>query len=388
MKNNETELNRRVENCFEQKFSQKPFLVHAPGRINLIGDHTDYNNGYVLPAAIDRGITMALAKNGMDTCRLFSLDLKDMLEINLNDGFTISNKGWANYIIGVLDGLKSRRIKLEGFDAVFSGNIPIGSGLSSSAALECAAVMGVSELLGKSLGKEEMIHVAQEAEHKFAGVNCGIMDQFSSVMGKEGHAIRLDCESLKHEYLPLNIKNAGLVLFDTKVSHSLGDSAYNKRRNECEIGVSILRKFFPEVKSLRDADAEMLGIVEMPETVFRRCLYVIEENQRVVKAGTYLKTGLGKELGKLMFESHEGLKELYEVSCPELDHIVTEAMKLPHFLGSRMMGGGFGGCTINLIKDEGREEGIEKIRSSFEERFGHDPGIYHVHAVEGAHVVI
>jgi galactokinase len=387
MKNNENELNRKVRNSFEEKFSQKPLLVHAPGRINLIGDHTDYNNGYVLPAAIDRGITMALAKNGTDTCRLFSLDLKDMQEVSLNTGFIRSDKGWANYIIGVLDGLNSRGTRLEGFDAVFSGNIPIGSGLSSSAALECAAVMGISELLGESLDKEEMIHIAQEAEHKFAGVNCGIMDQFSSVMGKEGHAIRLDCESLQHEYLPLDIKNAGLVLFDTKVSHSLGDSAYNQRRMECETGVSVLRQFFPEVRSLRDADAEMLETVEMPETVFRRCLYVIEENERVVKAGTYLKSGLGKELGKLMFESHDGLSGLYEVSCPELDHLVTEAKKLPQFFGSRMMGGGFGGCTINLISDEGREEGIEKIRSSFGQRFGRELGVYHVQAVEGAHVV-
>lgn len=387
MVKSEMELNNRIENCFEQKFSQKPFLVHAPGRINLIGDHTDYNSGYVLPAAIDRGITMGLAKNGTDTCRLFALDLKDMIEVDLNNRLQPSKKTWSNYIVGVLHGMRAIGIKLEGFDAVFGGNIPIGSGLSSSAALECATVLGVSELFGSSLSKEEMIRIAREAEHNFAGVKCGIMDQFASVMGKSGHSIRLDCRSLQYEYLPLEIKGGGLVLFDTCVSHSLGESEYNKRREECESAVSIIQKSFPEVKSLREVNIDMLRSADLTEIIYKRCLYVVEENQRVIRAGTYLKSGLGTELGRLMYESHEGLSKLFEVSCPELDHLVEEAKKIPQFLGARMMGGGFGGCTINLISDDGREAGIAKLKDSFEERFGRKPGIYEVKAEQGVHIL-
>lgn len=381
-------LEDSVKNIFVNTFREIPILAHAPGRINLIGDHTDYNLGYVLPAAIDRGITIALAKNGEDSCRIRSLDFGDEILVDLTgEILPLQEEGWPNYVLGVLQGLRSIGVKLEGFNAIFGGDIPIGSGLSSSAALECAVVLGVSQLLGEQLEEEELIRVAREAEQNFAKVNCGVMDQFTSIMGKKDHAMLLDCENLSHEYLPLSIEGISLVLFDTRVKHSLGDSEYNKRREECEAGVKVINESFPNVKSLRDVTPNMLKNVHLEEKIYNRCLYVVEENIRVLNASIYLRSGSGKKLGKLMFDSHQGLSELYQVSCPELDFLVADCRENPNVLGSRMMGGGFGGCTINLINEDKKTKVIAQVKSSFQQKFGNELEVYEVSAEQGAHIL-
>lgn len=388
-KNKELKLKDKIKRIFREQFLKEPLMVFAPGRINLIGDHTDYNSGFVLPAAINRGVFMALAENGTDSCKLVSLDMGEAVEVNLKNSLMPVNTGWANYIIGVMDGLRNQGLEFNGFDAVFGGNIPIGSGLSSSAALECAAVLGISKLSGTEISENDMISIAQKAEHEFAGVKCGIMDQFASIMGKEDNAMRLDCRSLQYEYLPLDLKDCGFVLLDTKVSHSLGDSQYNKRREECCEGLNTIRKKHPEASSFRELTMEMLEECknELTEKVYNRCSFVLEENSRVIRAGTYLRSGLGKEFGQLMYASHEGLSNLYEVSCAELDLLVEAARGLKPVYGARMMGGGFGGCTLNLIANKGKEKSISQLRQSFETAFGRKPGVYEVNVIDGARII-
>lgn len=380
-------LQTHITQLFQHHFGTPQVLAHAPGRINLIGDHTDYNQGFVLPAAIDLGITMAVSKNGTRMCHLIAVDLNDSIHISLDEPLMPVEKSWANYIIGIMYGLQAKGVALEGFDAVFGGNIPVGSGLSSSAALECSTTYALAQLFECNLSKEEVIRIAREAEHNFAGVKCGVMDQFASVMGKEGHAIQLDCRSLAYQYLPLSLGNAGLVLINTNVSHSLGDSEYNQRRLECEQGVSIIQQSYHEVKSLRDVNLAMLEAVDLPSVIGQRCRYVVEENLRVEKAAEFLQAGQIKDLGNLMYQSHKGLSHLYQVSCAELDHLVAEAGQLDAVWGSRMMGGGFGGCTINLIEKDRMEETLKRLKDSYVEKFGKAPDIYPVNTAQGAGVI-
>ncbi|MGY6520737.1 MAG: galactokinase [Mongoliitalea sp.] len=380
-------LQTHITQLFQHHFGTPQVLAHAPGRINLIGDHTDYNQGFVLPAAIDLGITMAVSKNGKRICHLIAVDLNDSIHISLDEPLMPVEKSWANYIIGIMYGLQAKGVALEGFDAVFGGNIPVGSGLSSSAALECSTTYALAQLFEFNVSKEEVIRIAREAEHNFAGVKCGVMDQFASVMGSEGHAIQLDCRSLDYQYLPLSLGNAGLVLINTKVSHSLGDSQYNQRRLECEQGVSIIQQVYPEVSSLRDVSLAMLEAVKLPSVIYQRCLYVVEENLRVEKAAEFLQAGQLRALGKLMYQSHEGLSKLYQVSCEELDHLVSQANQLESVWGSRIMGGGFGGCTINLIAQEQLEATLSKLRDSYVATFGIEPEIYPVKTANGAGVL-
>ncbi|GHB46205.1 galactokinase [Mongoliitalea lutea] len=380
-------LQSHITQLFQQQFGSPQVIAHAPGRVNLIGDHTDYNQGFVLPAAIDLGITMAVSKNGLRTCQLIAVDLNDSIQISLDESLKPVEKSWANYIIGVMAGLQAKGVVLEGFNAVFGGNIPVGSGLSSSAALECSTTYALAKLFSCKLNQDEVIRIAREAEHNFAGVKCGVMDQFASVMGSEGHAIQLDCRSLDYQYLPLSLGNAGLVLINTKVSHSLGDSQYNQRRKECEQGVAILQQAYPEVTSLRDVNLEMLETVKLPSVIYQRCRYVVEENLRVEKAAELLQAGQLKALGELMYQSHEGLSKLYQVSCDELDHLVTQASRLEAIWGSRMMGGGFGGCTINLIAQEYMEDTLSKLREFYMATFGIEPEIYPVKTANGARVL-
>lgn len=380
-------LQSHITQLFQHHFGNPQVIAHAPGRVNLIGDHTDYNQGFVLPAAIDLGITVAVSKNGSRTCHLIAVDLNDSIYISLDEPLKPVEKSWANYIIGVMYGLQAKGVSLEGFNAVFGGNIPVGSGLSSSAALECSTTYALAKLFSCELNQDEVIRIAREAEHNFAGVKCGVMDQFASVMGSEGHAIQLDCRSLDYQYLPLSLGNASLVLINTKVSHSLGDSQYNQRRMECEQGVAILQQAYPEVTSLRDVNLEMLETVKLPPVIYQRCRYVVEENLRVEKAAELLQAGQVKALGELMYQSHEGLSKLYLVSCDELDHLVSEASQLEAVWGSRMMGGGFGGCTINLIAQEHMEATLSKLRESYVATFGIEPEIYPVKTANGARVL-
>jgi galactokinase len=362
---------KNIKSKFQELFSASPLLVRSPGRINLIGEHTDYNEGFVLPAAIDKEIVLAFAKNNSDTCRLYAYDLSESFAFDLHN-FKPSETGWANYIMGVVDQLQKAGYTLQGFDCVFGGDVPAGAGLSSSAALECGTAYALNHLFDLQVEKTRLIRYAQLAEHNFAGVNCGIMDQFASVMGKENHALRLDCRSLEFSYFPLDLQHYQIVLCDTQVKHSLASSEYNTRRQECEQGVAVVQQVYPEVKSLRDVTLEMLDEVKtkLSPTVYKRCAYVIEENERLLTGCALLEAGDIAGFGEKMYGSHAGLSQKYEVSCPELDFLVEFTKDKPEVVGSRMMGGGFGGCTINLVASDAKENFIKEITAAYKAAFG------------------
>lgn len=383
-KTNDILKGKAIREKFEELFDQSPLVFRSPGRINLIGEHTDYNEGFVLPAAIDKEIFLAIAKNGGENCRVFSFDYEEMQVFNLRD-FSPAPSGWINYITGVIAQLIGSDYHLEGFNCVFGGNIPIGAGLSSSAALENGICYGLSELFDLKLDRMSMLKFSQKAEHEYAGVACGIMDQFASMMGKAGHAIRLDCRSLEYNYFPLHLDNYRFILCDTQVKHSLVDTEYNVRRMECEIGVQSIKKYQEQVLSLRDISYEMLQNVrhEIPSKVYQRCLYVLEENNRLLKACQMLESGDLEGFGSLMYKSHEGLSKQYEVSCPELDFLVDFTLARSEVLGSRMMGGGFGGCTLNLVKKDQAENFKSEITTAYLKKFGHQAQVYEVEIVEG-----
>lgn len=379
------QLAGRVRKKFQEVFNQTPRLYFAPGRINLIGEHTDYNDGYVLPAAIDKAIYFAVAKNNTDKIRLYSIDYDEHFETDISH-LNKSGTHWANYIIGVAAQFKRKGMDIQGLDCVFGGDIPLGAGLSSSAALECGFAVCLNEEFGLGVDRKELILMAQKAEHEFAGVHCGIMDQFASTFGRDGHVVRLDCRSLDFEYYPLTNDKVDLILCDTHVSHSLAYSEYNIRRQECEEGVDHLQSVFPEVKSLRDANPEMLEQVRnrMKDNVYRRCHYVIHEVIRVEKACQALVNEDFKTFGKLMYATHDGLSREYEVSCSELDILVDIARADPQVLGARMMGGGFGGCTINMIQNGGSGTFIRNVKSAYRDKTGRETTIYQVAISGGA----
>lgn len=378
-----------IQQKFFERYEREPLMVRAPGRINLIGEHTDYNDGFVLPAAIDKEMILAVGKNNTDSCRLFSMDYNESISFKLVDFKPSAQHPWANYIMGVVDQLQKGGYTLEGFDCVFGGNIPIGAGLSSSAALECGTAYALSKLFDLDVEKRTLVRYAQKAEHIFAGVQCGIMDQFASVMGKKDHAIRLDCRSLEFSYFPLKLGNYQVVLCDTQVKHSLASSEYNTRRKECEEGVSVVKSKYPEVKSLRDITLQMLDELqqELSAEVYKRCRYVIEENERLLRGCELLEQEDMEGFGRQMYGSHEGLSRQYEVSCPELDFLVDFTRDKPYVLGARMMGGGFGGCTINLLAIEHKEDFIRDISLAYQEKFKIDLKTYEVVIKDGAGLV-
>ncbi|MEO5947680.1 MAG: galactokinase, partial [Chitinophagaceae bacterium] len=359
-----------------------------PGRINLIGEHTDYNDGFVLPASIDKYAYVAVQKRNDEKISLYSIDFEELHEASLND-LSSPGKHWPVYILGVVDQLHKAGFSINGFNLVICGTVPIGAGMSSSAAVECATVFALNELFGLSIAKIGMVKMAQKAEHKFAGVKCGIMDQFASMFGKSNQLIRLDCRSLEFEYVPFLMKGIKIVLLDTNVKHSLASSAYNERRMQCEKGVEIIQQYQPQVKSLRDADMKMLDKYVLPfdELVYRRCKYVVEEIERTTMACNDLKNDDIISFGKKMFETHEGLSTLYEVSCAELDFLISQVKDNPDVPGARMMGGGFGGCTINLIKEEVADDLIEKIFIAYEKELGRKLNYYHVSVEDGTSIV-
>ena len=365
---------------FKEKFDTKPTkTVISPGRINIIGEHIDYNDGFVLPAAIDKIICFAFEKNYTNTAKIIAIDLDDEFEINLEDNVQLEDKTWTNYFRGVINQLKQNGYIFEGFNCVFSSNIPDGSGLSSSAALECGFLFGINELFNLKIKPIEIALMGQKAEH-WVGINCGIMDQFSSVMGLKDKVLKIDCRTLEFEYHNANFCDYSLVLFDSNVKHSLVASAYNQRRAQCEEGISILKTNFSEIKSFRDcSESHLLSLKnKMNHDVYKRCSYVVKEISRVIKACKALDNGQIEELGRLMFETHEGLSIEYEVSCKELDFLVDNVKKENAVIGSRLMGGGFGGCTINLIK-KGEEEVIKsKLSKLYMEAFGIELKIYDV----------
>ncbi|MFO7826390.1 MAG: galactokinase [Cyclobacterium sp.] len=380
-------ITKHITQLFQEKYQQEPLLVSSPGRINLIGEHTDYNEGFVLPAAINKYIYLGFAKNGSQKCRVYSLDFGEEESFLLKE--MKPRKGWINFVMGVAAQMQSAGDTLEGFDCVFGGDIPIGAGLSSSAALENGVGLGLSELFELHSEKLDLIRYSQQAEHAFAGVNCGIMDMFASMMGKKDQVIRLDCRSLQHSYFPLELGDFQLLLCNTKVAHTLAESAYNKRREECQEGVNRVKQQFPEVKSLRDVTPQMLEKAkgQMAPQVYQRCAYVIRENERVITTCQALADRDLEAVGHLLYGSHEGLSEGYEVSCPELDFLVDYTRDLPYVLGARMMGGGFGGCTLNLLKKSATKDFIASITGAYREKFGLQMETYEVNVADGTGVV-
>jgi galactokinase len=378
----------KIVNKFVELYKKEPLLVSSPGRVNLIGEHTDYNEGFVLPAAIDKKVVVALEKNSGSQCRFYACDVEESFHTNIHD-LKKSDLRWPDYLSGVVDQLLINGHKISGFDVAFEGNIPLGAGMSSSAALECALIFGLNELFGLGLDRFEMVKLAQKAENEFVGVKCGIMDQFASMFGKKDHVVRLDCRSLGYDYFHFDMSNYLIVLCDTNVKHSLASSEYNTRRRECEKGVEILKKHNPDIQSLRDVTLEMIDRYknEFDPVVFRRCRYVIEENNRVLQACDDLLRGDLHLFGEKMYLSHAGLRDDYEVSCKELDFLVDLTVDDPKVLGSRMMGGGFGGCTINLVEKDHIDEFIGKMSRAYQQGMNLELKVYVADISEGSGVV-
>jgi galactokinase len=341
-----------ITEVFGRQFGSEATLVfRSPGRINLIGEHTDYNEGFVLPAAVDRYVQVAVSKRDDDIISMFAIQFNQSFDVHINEIKPIPDS-WTNYVLGVVDQLIKRGYHIGGFNMVVDGDVPVGAGLSSSAAIECAVCNALSELFALNIEKFDIVKISQIAEHTYPGVKCGIMDQFASVFGKKDHALKLDCRSLEYEEVPLKLDDYKIVLLNTNVKHALGSTAYNTRRQECATGVAAIQKHVDGVTSLRDVTIEMLEQYVTDPLIHQRCRYVVEENIRVGKAIENMRRGNIKGLGEQMYRSHQGLSKEYEVSCPELDWLVDAVKGNPAVAGARMMGGGFGGCTINIIKED------------------------------------
>lgn len=370
---------------FRDRYNAEPMLIRAPARINLIGEHTDYNEGFVMPASIHYATWFALAEAHDGITEVYSMKYDEVFTVALTQVQPVKQPVWVNYLLGVIRQVIDEGYTLKPFKCVFAGNIPIGAGLSSSASVECGFAFGLNELNNLNIGRQRLVQMAQWSEHNFVGIKCGIMDQFASMMGKEGNVILLDCRSLAYSYSPLALGEYALVLCDTGVKHALVDSDYNKRREDCEQGVAILKKHDPQVNSLRDATLEMLDkhAAEFSEKQRMRCRYVIEEIARVQSANQDLQNGNLKAFGEKMVETHRGLSSLYEVSCPELDFFVEIAKQFPEVLGARMMGGGFGGCTINIVHRNAIERFSAAIRESYRKNFNREAVIHPVRIEDG-----
>ncbi|HRH60209.1 MAG TPA: galactokinase [Chitinophagaceae bacterium] len=363
-------------------------VVRSPGRINMIGEHTDYNDGFVLPAAIDKAAYIAITPRGDKKIHLHSIDLNDEYVTQV-DEVSKSSKAWCNYLLGVVHQFIEAGINMNGFDAALTADVPIGAGLSSSAAVECAMALALNEITGAGIDKLTLVKMAQKAEQEYAGVQCGIMDQFASMFGKKNCVIRLDCRSLEYSYEPFVMNGFKIVLLDTNVKHSLASSEYNVRRMQCETGVALIRQHKSEIKSLRDATMDLLNEYVLPQdiTIYRRCKYVIEERDRLLAACKNLEANDMAAFGAKMFETHEGLSKLYEVSCPELDFLVADMRNNPAVLGARMMGGGFGGCTLNIIKDDAVDELVQQTSAAYKAAMHKELKAYIVNIEDGGAVI-
>jgi len=373
-----------LKQAFTKLSNTEPRLFRAPGRINLIGDHTDYNEGYVMPASIDRFAYMAMDFNTVDKLIVHSIDFKETFDRPIDQLNRQETSHWSNYFIGVLSIFESRGVSIQGIDCSFTSDVPVGAGLSSSAALTCCFAYGLNELLEAGFSKRELVDIAQATEHEFALVKCGNMDQTASVFGKAGQAMLFDCKTREINYSPLNVGDHEFLLVDTKVKHSLADSAYNARRNNCESGVAIIKEYFSEVNSLRDVSQDMLDQVALPELIKKRCQYVIQENNRVQTASEFLMQNKLLEFGELMWQSHHGLSTMYEVSCDELDFIIDQAKKANGILGARMMGGGFGGCCIVLIHSNYIDSFKSELTNAYTSKFTQSPSFYTFSTSNGA----
>lgn len=380
-------VSKKVSDIFKADFSSTPHLYYSPGRINFIGEHIDYNDGFVMPAAIDKGIYYAIALNNTDTINFHSIDFEEKLSINVSDIKKMT--GWKNYVLSVSNEFLLLKKELKGFDCAFGGDIADGAGISSSAAVEGGLAFGINELFKFGLSRKELALLCQRAEHNFPGVMCGIMDQYANMFGKKDHVILLDTRSVEHQYFPLKLAEYEVVLINTKVEHSLASSEYNVRRKQCEEGLAILKKE-KGITSFRDIKSaeELLPFKDkMGDKVYDRCKYVVEEILRTQKAANLLQQNNIAEFGKLMFETHEGLSKLYEVSCKELDFLVEKAKENKDVIGSRMMGGGFGGCTINIIKKESVRDFLKDATAAYKVKFQIEAEVINVAIGEGTHEI-
>ncbi|MCR5571313.1 MAG: galactokinase [Bacteroidales bacterium] len=378
------DMKTRIAEVFQKQFGGEGAFFASSGRINLIGEHTDYNGGYVFPGAIDKCLMAEIRPNGTDKVRAFSIDCDDYCEFGLEEADKPAAL-WARYIFGVCRETRKRGGKVEGFDTVLAGDVPLGAGLSSSAALESTYAFAINELFGNKIGSFELARIGQSTEHNYCGVNCGIMDQFASVHGKKNNLMLLNCKTLEYKYYPFNPVGYKLVLLDSCVKHELASSAYNKRRASCENAAAAIRRRHPEVEFLSDAHRLWLEEVkgEIPAEDFLRAEYVIGELQRVLDVCDALERGDYETVGEMMYQTHFGMSKLYEVSCEELDFL-NRLARLHGVTGSRVMGGGFGGCTINLVKEELYDAFIADAKKQFAAKFGHEPKVYDVVISDGA----
>lgn len=366
-------MKEKLKAAFSQQHEAEPaIIVRSPGRVNIIGEHTDYNEGFVLPAAIDKAAYVALSLRDDDTIHFTAMDLKEKFTTTVAELKPVGDVSWPNYLLGSAAQFLKRGIKLRGFNAVLSSDVPIGAGLSSSAAVECAMVFALNELLQTNLDRVTMVLMAQKAEHEYAGVMCGVMDQFASMMGKKDHVIKLDCRSLEYENVPFKLEGIKILLLNTNVKHSLASSEYNTRRKECGQAVAWIQEHHPEVTSLRHATIDMLDKYVLPKdkTIDQRSRFVVEEIDRLLTGCEDLQRGDIAALGKKMFATHDGLSKMYAVSCKELDFLVDFVRNRKEVIGARMMGGGFGGCTINLVQEWAIDQLIADVKPAYEKATG------------------
>ncbi len=376
-----------IQNNFTKAFGTRPLMVFSPGRINLIGEHVDYNDGFVFPAAIDKGIALGIAlsnDSNSQTSIAIANDVEESHSFNINDVAPLAHGGWRNYIIGVVAELNALGCTLQPFHLLFGGNIPVGAGLSSSAALENAVVLALNTLFNLQLSKQDMIQVSQRAEHRYAGVKCGIMDQYASMFGKKDHFLLLDCKTLEAEAFHIDLAEYDLILINTNVQHNLSDSTYNTRRTLCETVAQMLHK-----KALRDVSLVELDAIksQLSEEEYSKVRYVIEEIERTAQASKAIINNDMETLGALLYQSHKGLSEDYEVSCEELDFLVAKAKASGVVLGARMMGGGFGGCTINICKKEATDRFLAETSRAYTQQFGYGCSVIKVTLSQGTHVL-
>jgi galactokinase len=394
-------LAEQIKSKFKEIFKENPqMMVRSSGRINLIGEHTDYNGGFVLPAAIDKSVYLAVSTRNDNECHFIAYDLNEKFTTHLDNLVKTETHTWANYLMGILKtildfgagrtDLRNPTSKIRGLNLVFGADLPSGGGMSSSAAIENGIGFAVNALFNLELSRLDLVAISLRAENNFVGMKCGIMDMFASMMGIENQFVKIDCRDLSYDYFPFNASDLCLVLCDTMVKHALVDSEYNTRRAECEEGVNVLQQFDPSVKLLRDVSLDFLKAHEkdLNLTVFKRCEYVVEEIERVEKACAALQKNDFKTVGKLMFETHDGLNEKYNVSCPELNFLVEIARTTEGVLGARMMGGGFGGCTINLVKADKIEVFIEKLGSAYQRVFHKKMPYYIVKPSNGTEEIV
>lgn len=365
------------------KTDQSPLLVRSPGRVNIIGEHTDYNEGFVLPAAIDKAAYIAVSLRDDEEIHLRAEDLNETFSISISDLRPIGDISWPNYILGTVDQFIKNGLPVKGFNAVLTSNIPIGAGLSSSAAVECATTFALDILLKTGLDRITLLKMARQAEHEFAGVLCGIMDQFTSMMGKKDHVIKLDCRTLGYEYVPFRLNGLKILLFNTNVKHSLASSEYNTRHQECARAVQWISEYEQGVQSLRDVTEDMLDRYVLPRdpVIDSRARFVVQENKRLLEGCMDLAKGDIRGLGRKMFAAHDGLSNMYAVSCPELDFLVDAVREHDGVYGARMMGGGFGGCTINLVQESAIETLVSQIQPAYEKQMNL-PLSYYIASIE------